>query len=63
MNALKTGGTLFLVATLAVEKGVHIEMPTFHPEPLPSRPFVELYTFSGITPSLSAYPQPSNIPE
>jgi hypothetical protein len=62
MKVVQVGGSFFLAVSLAVHGDKHVEVASYHGEPLPSRPFVVLSTLSGTAPSLSADFAPSRIP-
>jgi hypothetical protein len=54
MRVAQVGGSVFLAVSSAVHGDKHVEVATYHGEPLPSSPFVLMSTRSGTAPSLSA---------
>ena len=63
MRLAQVGGSVFSAVSLAVHGDKHVEVATYRREPLPSSPFVLLFTLSGTAPSLSAYLSASHMPE
>lgn len=63
MKLIEAGGACILAALLVVDGRKHVEVSSYHSEPLPARPFVVMSTFSGAAPTLSFNDlPPSHIP-